>query len=174
MRRVSDISPYAIHVSIRRRSENRFGSFQVQNVFENHYDIPTSEQQPENEYLHPIRESPYYEIDNDVGVQAADLSRRDDDVYDMAESVGFREESRSLQTFKSNLDLFSSSDNVHYSNGEMFNEHHASLSESVGDISDVPGPSVSYGEIIGTMGKDGAVERFEPCNVTYKSIRKNR
>jgi len=174
----ADITPYAVHVSVRRRSENAALAFNVPPI-ENPYDEPASEER-ENEYLRPIRESPYYEIDNDA---AGHVVNHECDVYNGADSIGFREENRTFRTFQANCALFSSSenvynncsDNVYYNSEAMLKRDVPTCSQSLDNLTyKNDSVNVSYGEIIGTLSKDGSLERFELSKDTYKSVRKNR
>ena len=158
-----DITPYAIHVSVRSRSEINAAAFNLSPI-ENLYDEPTTDGQ-ENEYLHPINESPYYEIDNDaVGI----IRGHDCDVYNgPSDSIGFREEA--------NCSLFSTSENVYYNSEAMTSHDVPTCSQSLDNLNTRNKfVNVSYGEIIGALSQDGSLERFEPCIETYKSVRKNR
>ena len=135
--------------------------------------------EPENEYLRPMKESPYYEIDEYANCKPAPPPQTED-VYTMASPVpeaGY-DIPRTFHTFLSKSEMFLNSDMTEPSisasrrplaSSPQFNR--CNLSKSEGDLS---GGRTDYGEIIGFINEDGKMERFEPCKDTYKSIRKNR
>ena len=170
-RTINEITPYAVHVSLRRRSENAASVFDVAPI-ENQYDAPTSDNQ-ESEYLRPMKESPYYEIDIDAD---GNVTNHDCDVYNGAESIDFSQNHRTLRTFQANCPLFSSSADIYSNSDAIAANEMPTCSRSLDNLTSTENnfANVSYGEIIGTMSHEGALERFEPCLVTYKSVRKNR
>lgn len=175
-----DIAPYAIHVSVRRRSEAPF-NFQNRSLSEGHYDVPSSNDL-ENEYMRPMKEPHYSEIDGYVNCKPF-LSRKNYDVYDMAEPLSHfgTDNSKNFQTFLSRSEMYLNSEkNEPRSNMTEKNRlsspqfERRACSRSEGDLIKTFNKSeVEYGEIIGTINKDGKMKRFSHCKDTYKSIRKN-